>query len=160
MHQTLHYKILTALLASACSAGAQAASSDTSERLIKLQQMVEQLQQQRLEQDKQIALLPKELVGIEYQVIHVKITRSEEKGSTKDAPVLENFKDGVSFEDGSGNWKFAINNRVQADYRHFSPDENAADILVCAALGLAARSLFIKTTWRGWKANILAVAQF
>jgi phosphate-selective porin OprO and OprP len=121
------YKILMIMVASACSMNAQAESADPSEQLKKLQQMVEQLQQQRLEQDKQIESLTKELVGIENQVSQVKITKSEEKGSSKGAPVLANFKDGVSFEDGNGNWKFAINGRVQADYRHFSPDESAAD---------------------------------
>ncbi|MBC7756954.1 MAG: porin [Bdellovibrio sp.] len=127
MNQTQYYKILTALFAFACSVSAQADSADTSERLKKLQQMVEQLQQQRLEQDKQMDLLTKELVGLENQVSQVKITKSEEKGSSKGAPVLANFKDGISFEDGSGNWKFAINGRVQSDYRFFSPDETAAD---------------------------------
>ena len=127
MIQSLHYKILTALLAFACTVNAQADSSDTSEQLKKLQQMVEQLQQQRLEQDRQIELLTKELVGIENQVSQVKITKSEEKGNSKGVPVLANFKDAISFEDGSVNWKLAINGRVQADYRHFSPDEDAAD---------------------------------
>lgn len=120
-------KVVTIATLTAFSILAQADESDPNEQLKKLKQMVEQLQQQRLEQDKQMELLTKELVGLENQVSQVKITKSEEKGSSKGAPVLANFKDGISFEDGSGNWKFAINGRVQADYRHFSPDETAAD---------------------------------
>ncbi len=127
MNQILHYKILTIAIVSAFSTTIQADETNLSEQLKKLQQMVEQLQQQRIEQDKQIDLLTKELVGIENQVSQVKIVRSEEKGSSKGMPVFANFKDGVSFEDGSGNWKLAINGRVQADYRKFSPDEDAAD---------------------------------
>ena len=100
---------------------------DTSEQLKKLQQMVQELQQQRLEQDKQIELLTKEIVGIENQVSQVKIVKSEEKGSSKGVPVMTNFKDGISFEDGSGDWKLGISGRVQADYRQFFPNEVAAD---------------------------------
>lgn len=127
MNQTLHYKILTIAIVSAFSMTVQADEVDPSAQLKKLQQMVDQLQQQRAEQDKQIELLTKELVGLENQVSQVKIAKSEEKGSSKGVPVLANFKDGLSFEDGSGNWKLAINGRVQADYRKFSPDEDAAD---------------------------------
>ena len=144
MHQTLHYKILTALLAFACSVSAQAASSDTSERLKKLQQMVEQLQQQRLEQDKQIELLTIEIVRIESQTSQAKITKSEEKDGSKNVPVLANFKDGINFEDGSGNWKLAINGRVQADYRHFSPDEDAADTFNLRRVRLGGTLTFYK----------------
>ncbi len=121
------YKVLMIMMASAFSMNAQAESADTSEQLKKLQQMVEQLQQQRAEQDKQMELLTRKLVGVENQLSQSKIVKAEEKGSSKGVPVLSNFKDGVSFEDGGGNWKFAINGRLQADYRKFSPDADAAD---------------------------------
>lgn len=100
---------------------------DTAERFKKLENMLQQLQQQRAIQDKQIELLTKELVGIENQVSLAKIVKIEERGNSKGAPIFAVFKDGITFEDGSGNWKFAINGRVQADYRLFSPDETAAD---------------------------------
>ena len=129
MNQPQHfkYKVLTIMVALACSVSAEAESADPSEQLKKLQQMVEQLQQQRAEQDKQMELLTKALVGVENQLSQSKIVKAEEKGTSKGVPVLANFKDGVSFEDGSGNWKLAINGRLQADYRKFSPDEDAAD---------------------------------
>lgn len=127
MNKNHPYKILTIAVLAAFATNAQAESTDLTEQLKKLQQMVDQLQQQRADQDKQMELLTKELVGVENQLSQSKIVKSEEKGSSKGVPVLANFKDGVSFEDGSGNWKFAINGRVQADYRHFSPDEDAAD---------------------------------
>lgn len=48
-------------------------------------------------------------------------------GQSTGQPVYANFKNGLSFEDGTGNWKLGINGRVQADYRSFSPDIAAAD---------------------------------
>ena len=125
--QRINYKVFTIATLTAFSMLVQADESEPGEQLKKLKQMVEQLQQQRLEQDKQMELLTKELVGVENQLSQSKIVKAEEKASSKGAPVLANFKDGISFEDGSGNWKFAINGRVQADYRQFSPDETAAD---------------------------------
>lgn len=49
------------------------------------------------------------------------------RGQSTGQPVYANFKNGLSFEDGTGNWKLGINGRVQADYRSFSPDIAAAD---------------------------------
>jgi phosphate-selective porin OprO/OprP len=123
----IQYKAFTIIALATFSLLARADEADPSEQIKKLQQMVEQLQQQRTEQDKQMELLTKELVGVENQLSQSKIVKAEENGSSKGVPVLANFKDGVSFEDGSGNWKFAINGRVQADYRKFSSDEDAAD---------------------------------
>ncbi len=49
------------------------------------------------------------------------------RGKSTGQPVYANFKNGLSFEDGSGAWRLGINGRVQADYRSFSPDVAAAD---------------------------------
>lgn len=49
------------------------------------------------------------------------------RGKSSGQPVYANFKNGLSFEDGSGAWKLGLNGRVQADYRSFSPDIAAAD---------------------------------
>lgn len=102
---------------------AASAETDTETRIRQLEQMVQQMQQQRAEQDKQIDLLTKELVAIENQVTQSKTTRSEEKGKSTGAPVFASFKDGLVFDDGSGNWKLQINGRVQADYRAYDPSE-------------------------------------
>lgn len=48
------------------------------------------------------------------------------RGQAKGQPVYAQFKDGVSFEDGSGHWRLGIHGRVQADGRHFTPDAAAA----------------------------------
>ncbi len=120
---SLKFKILTLALLSITALIAKADETETSQQLKKLQQMVEQLQQQRLEQDKQIELLTKELVGIENQVSQVKIVKSEEKGSSKGVPIYGGFKDGLVFEDGTGKWKMQLNGRIQTDYRTYQPDE-------------------------------------
>ena len=117
---------------------------DTSEQLKKLQQMVQELQQQRLEQDKQIELLTKELVGIENQVSQVKIVKSEEKGTSKGAPIYGAFKDGLVFEDGTGNWKMQLNGRIQADYRSYQPDEWRNDTFSIRRARLGGMFSFLK----------------
>ena len=99
------------------------AQDDAEARIKDLEAKVQQLIVQRAEQDKQIDVLTKELVGISNQVSQSKIVKSEEKGSSKGSPVFATFKDGIKFEDGSGNWNLQFNGRVQADYRSFSGND-------------------------------------
>lgn len=146
MSQLTHfkYKVLTIAIVSVFSMNVQADETSPSEQLKKLQQMVEQLQQQRLEQDKQIELLTKELVGIENQVSQVKITKSEEKGSSKGTPIYGGFKDGLVFEDGTGKWKLQFNGRIQADYRTYQPDEWKNDTFSIRRARLGGTFSFLK----------------
>lgn len=104
-----------------------AEESDTALHIKELEAKMQLMQEQHAEQDKQLELLTKELVGIENQLSQSKITKTEDKGSSKGSPVYAAFKDGITLEDDSGNWKLAINGRIQADYRKFSPDVDAAD---------------------------------
>ena len=104
-----------------------AQDDDAAARIKSLELKVQQLIDQRAEQDKQIDVLTKELVGISNQVSQSKIVKSEEKGSSKGNPVYANFKEGIKFEDGTGNWNLQFNGRVQADYRAFSGDEGNPD---------------------------------
>jgi phosphate-selective porin OprO and OprP len=99
------------------------AETVTEQRIKQLEQAVQQMQQQRAEQDKQIDLLTKELVAIENQVTQSKTTRTEERGKSEGKPVFAAFKDGLMFEDGSGDWKLQMNGRVQADFRTYDPSE-------------------------------------
>lgn len=121
----LHSLIFLALSVSFSSTYAE--ETDALTRIKQLEAKMELMQQQRAEQDKQLELVTKELVGLENQMSQSKITKAEEKGGSKGSPVYANFKDGVTLEDGTGNWKLAISGRVQADYRSFSPDADAAD---------------------------------
>ncbi|ADI30237.1 OprO/OprP family phosphate-selective porin [Methylotenera versatilis] len=104
-----------------------AQDDDAAARIKSLELKVQQLIDQRAEQDKQIDVLTKELVGISNQVSQSKIVKSEEKGASKGNPVYANFKEGIKFEDGTGNWNLQFNGRVQADYRSFSGDEGNPD---------------------------------
>ncbi len=79
------------------------------------------------ELEKQMQAMSQELIAVQQQLAQSKEAKLEEKGKSQGAPVYAAFKDGITFEDGSGNWKLAINGRVQADYRNFSPDVDAAD---------------------------------
>jgi len=77
--------------------------------------------------EQQLKVLSEELQAMQQQMAQTKDAKISEKGKSTGNPVMAAFKDGVTFEDGSGNWQVAINGRIQADYRHFSPDESAAD---------------------------------
>ncbi len=123
---------------------AYAQDDEASARLKELEAKVQQLQQQRAEQDKQIELLTKELVGIENQVSQSKIVKTEEKGSSKGSPVYGNFKDGLVFDDGTGNWALQINGRIQADYRSIDPHEWKYDTFDIRRARLGATFTFLK----------------
>lgn len=105
------------------------ADADTETRIRQLEALVREMQQQRVEQDKQIDVLTRELVAIEHEVTQAKTSKSEQQAGSEGkekrsgAPVYASFKDGLVFDDGSGNWKLQINGRVQADYRAYDPSE-------------------------------------
>ncbi|HSI44032.1 MAG TPA: porin [Methylotenera sp.] len=92
-------------------------------RIQQLEKIIQTMQQQQAEQNKHVEVVTKELVGVENQVSQAQITKSEEKGNSKGSPVYGSFKDGLVFDDGTGNWKLQLNGRLQADYRTFQPDE-------------------------------------
>ncbi len=146
MNQLSHfkYKIITVGVLAIFSMVVRAEETDPAEQVKKLQQMVQQLQQQRLEQDKQMELLTKELVGVENQLSQSKIVKAEEKGSSKGAPVLANFKDGLVFEDGTGNWGLQLNGRLQADYRSIDPKDWKNDTFDIRRARLGATFTFLK----------------
>ena len=133
--------LLSSMIAVLMPLSAHAENPDLESRIQQLEKMIQNMQQQRAEQDKQVEILTKELAGIENQVSQSKITKTEEKGSSKGSPVYGNFKDGLVFEDGSGNWKLQLNGRIQTDYRAFSPDDWKMIHLVFAVLDSVARFL-------------------
>jgi phosphate-selective porin OprO/OprP len=133
-----------ALAISAAYSSIGYAQGDAESRIRELENKVQQLIQQRAEQDKQIDLLTKELVGIGNQVSQSKIAKSEEKGASKGNPIYGGFKDGLTFEDGTGSWKLQLNGRVQADYRSFSPDDWKADTFNIRRARLGGTFSFLK----------------
>lgn len=88
-------------------------ADDNANRIAQLQKMLEQ-------QQWQMQAMAEELKALQQ-------SRADDKGKSTGAPVMASFKNGITFEDGSGNWKMAINGRIQADYRRFNPDADAAD---------------------------------
>lgn len=73
--------------------------------------------------EKQLQVLSQELAAMQQQMANAKEDKVKEKGKSQGSPVYAAFKDGLVFEDGSGNWKLQLNGRVQADYRTYDPDE-------------------------------------
>lgn len=115
------------LVAATLPLTAHATEVDPDARIQQLEQMMQQMLQQRAEQDKQMQIMAEELKAMQQQMAQGKENDLKERGKSTGAPVLANFKDGISFEDGSGNWQLAINGRIQADARAFDPDESAAN---------------------------------
>lgn len=107
---------LTSAVCLALLIGTANADETSDERIIKLQQMLKEQQKQMQEQQWQLQAMADELKNLQ-----------SAKGEAKGNPVYAEFKDGVSLGDPSGDWKLAINGRVQADMRAFNPDETAAD---------------------------------
>jgi len=142
-----HHQFTASVIAVAISATFSLkgyAQDDAESRIKELENKVQQLIQQRVEQDKQIDILTKELVGIGNQVSQAKIAKSEEKGASKGNPIYGGFKDGLTFEDGTGNWKLQLNGRVQADYRQFSPDDWKSDTFSIRRARLGGTFSFLK----------------
>jgi phosphate-selective porin OprO/OprP len=129
MHKsfTTNKRRLAVLVLAAMAPGAYADDASP-DRIKQLEAMMQQMQQQRAEQDKQMQVMAEELKAMQQQMAQGKEERVKEKGKSEGSPVYAAFKDGLTFEDGSGNWKLQINGRVQADYRTFDPSEWKDDV--------------------------------
>lgn len=116
--------LLSLTIAATLPLSAHAAdNAELEARIQQLEKIIRTMQQQHADQNKQVEVMTKELVGVENQVTQAKITKTEEKGNSKGSPVYGSFKDGLVLDDGTGNWKLQLNGRIQADYRTFQPDE-------------------------------------
>lgn len=96
------WKLKSAVLLALAVSNAYADEA-TDQRILELQQRLEQ-------QQWQMQAMADELKALQGA-----------RGKSEGQPVFAAFKDGLSFEDGSGNWKLQINGRVQADYRTYDP---------------------------------------
>ena len=117
------------------------------------------MQQQRLEQDRQMELLTKELVGVENQLSQSKIVKAEEKDSSKGAPVLPTLKMVLDLktEVVIGNLQsMAVCRQITAIFHLMN---QLQILLACAAQDLVARLLSTKIMRRGLKVSILELAQ-
>ena len=71
----------------------------------------------------QIQTLSAELHAMQEKLANIKEEKTADKGQSKGEPVYASFKDGLVFDDASGNWAMQINGRIQADYRNIAPTE-------------------------------------
>jgi len=94
------------------------------------------------ELEKQLQTLSQKLAAMQQQMANTKEGKVKEKGKSQGSPVYAAFKDGLVFEDGSGNWKLQLNGRVQADYRTYDPDEWKNDTFSIRRARLGAPFLF------------------
>ncbi len=143
-HVKFNHLLIPLLISSLFPIVANAESTDLEARLQQLEKTIQLMQQQHAEQDKQLELLTKELVGMENQSSQSKIAKSEEKGNSKGSPIYGSFKNGLAFEDGSGDWKLQLNGRVQADYRAYRPDEWKNDTFSIRRARLGGTFTFLK----------------
>lgn len=122
---TTAYKrlLLATALAGMFPLAAQAEDASTEARMHELERQLQTLSRELAAMREQLAAAPAAPAPTTAADKSQTAAQAENKGS----PVYAAFKDGVSLQDDSGNWKLAINGRVQADYRHFSPDGAAAD---------------------------------
>ncbi len=96
---------------------------------------VESAQVRIRELEKQMQQMAEQLKAVQAQLAK----SSQENTAEKDAPkvtaknvaqgnpVEASFKNGLIFKDATGDWSLRLFARAQVDYRHFSPDEVAAD---------------------------------
>lgn len=116
-------RLLTIAVASTLPMGALAADADPDARIKQLEQMMQQMMEQRAEQDKHMQMMAEELKAMQQQMANGKEDRAKEKGKSEGSQVFAAFKDGLVFDDGTGNWKLQLNGRIQADYRTYDPTE-------------------------------------
>ncbi|PKO48037.1 MAG: porin [Betaproteobacteria bacterium HGW-Betaproteobacteria-22] len=140
----LNRLILPALISSVFPIVGHAEGSELEVRIQQLEKTIQSMQQQRAEQDKQLELLTKELVTIGNHVSQSKVAKTEEKGTSKGNPVFATFKEGLVFEDGTGNWKMQLNGRVQVDYRTYTPDDWKNDTFSIRRARLGGTFSFLK----------------
>ena len=113
-------KILLAVVVATLSTNALATEAELEDRIRKLEEMLKTLQQQRTEQDKQVEILTKELVGIENQMTQ-KATKAEE--DKKSTPVVTAGQEGFGFKSADGKNSIALTGRVQAEYRTYGKSD-------------------------------------
>lgn len=137
---------LTALLLASLAAGSQAAdeATDAAARIQQIETLLQQMLQQRAEQDRQMQAMAEELRAMQQQMAQGKEEKLKERGTSTGTPVYAAFKDGLTFEDGSGNWKLQINGRGQLDYRTFDPTAWKDDVFSIRRARLGGTFSFLK----------------
>lgn len=137
-------KTLLALIGAMVTTTSWAGEAELEGRIKQLEETLKAMQQQRAEQDKQLEVLTKELAGVEHQLAQSKNAKTEDKPKSKGNPVFANTKDGLVFDDGTGDWGLQVNGRIQADYRSIDPHEWKNDTWSIRRARLGATYNFLK----------------
>lgn len=119
------WKLKGGVLLALC-VNAACADDATDQRIVELQKKLEQ-------QQWQMQAMADELKALQGA-----------RGKSEGQPVFAAFKDGLTFEDGSGNWKLQLNGRVQADYRTYDPSEWKDDTFSIRRARLGGTFTFLK----------------
>jgi phosphate-selective porin OprO/OprP len=96
------------------------------------------------ELQKQMQALSQELQAVQQQLAQNKEEKVAEKGKSKGESVYASFKDGLVFDDGTGNWALQFNGRIQADYRNIDPTEWKNDTFSIRRARLGSTFTFLK----------------
>lgn len=136
--------LLATLALMAIPAARAQQQNDPDARIKQLELMMQQMQQQRAEQEKQMQALGAELTAVQQQLAQNKEQKTAEKGTGTANPAYASFKDGLVFEDGSGDWKLQINGRIQTDYRAYEPTQWKNDTFSIRRARLGGTFSFLK----------------
>jgi phosphate-selective porin OprO/OprP len=113
-------KVILALIVVSISTRALANDARLEDRVKQLEELLKTMQQQRAEQDKQVEILTKELVGIENQMIQKANKADEDKKIT---PVVTAGQEGFGFKSADGKNSITLTGRVQAEYRTYGKSD-------------------------------------
>lgn len=92
----------------------------------------------------QIQALSAELHAMQEQLANAKEEKTVSKGQSKGEPMYASFKDGLVFDDGTGNWSLQLNGRVQADYRNITPTQWKNDTFTIRRARLGGTFTYLK----------------
>jgi len=92
----------------------------------------------------QIQALSAELHAMQEQLANAKEEKTPVKDQSKGEPMYASFKDGLVFDDGTGNWSMQLNGRVQADYRNITPTQWKNDTFTIRRARLGGTFTYLK----------------
>ena len=117
-------RLFLCALAAGISTNALADNQALETRVKQLEELLKTMQQQRAEQDRQLEILTKELVGIENQMTQ-KANKAEDERKSKPVVQAEN---GFAIKSADGQNEIKFSGRVQAEYRTYAKaDSQNAD---------------------------------
>ncbi|MDD5301055.1 MAG: porin [Gallionella sp.] len=115
------------------------ATADTKTKLEALQQQIQALSAELHAMQEQLANANRQA-----QPANTGEEKTVSKGQSKGEPMYASFKDGLVFDDGTGNWSLQLNGRVQADYRNTTPTQWKNDTFTIRRARLGGTFTYLK----------------